>query len=394
MDFSDSDKLIVTKLDDDNGGEDENDADINITSSNANNINNNQLTDKNNLDENSFIKDNEKEVENQEEEEEDQSTDANKQNLLINLDKLLEKHKLYKNQRYDKPKARKSKTKSSKSINLNRELQCNTTTSSDYLLNELVKDMAEFRWQQNQQQQSLNEMNTHVLPVSILRNNPTTDNQQQSEQNYSAPIKTAGKHVEIQTSIRHRNNNNNKRDYDENVTSNRSKSCGAGVTSDRKSRSANDTSSALPNQTTATASSSAIRGFRSVSRSYTSRDDHDRRKKLKSKSHNPSRSSSNVRIINILGKDIIKLPSFLEREIKIKKYFYPLGISGIDCQIDEGMNGCVITKIEDNSACSRDNRLRVGDFLVSVNNEQMRSLSHMSAKSILNRASLTSKDVM
>ena len=88
------------------------------------------------------------------------------------------------------------------------------------------------------------------------------------------------------------------------------------------------------------------------------------------------------------------MPCHLEREIKIKKYFYPLGLSQVDCQVDEGINGCVIVKIDKNSAISRDNRLRAGDYLLSVNNEQMRNLSNSSARSILNRASLTSRDVV
>jgi hypothetical protein len=104
--------------------------------------------------------------------------------------------------------------------------------------------------------------------------------------------------------------------------------------------------------------------------------------------------SASVKIINILGKDIIKLPSHLEREIKIKKNFDPLGIQSVDCQVDEGINGCQVLQIDPNSACGKDKRIRVGDFLLYVNNEQMRNLSNSSAKAILNRASLTSTDVV
>ena len=110
-------------------------------------------------------------------------------------------------------------------------------------------------------------------------------------------------------------------------------------------------------------------------------------------SKNSSRSGS-VKIINILGKEIIKLPTQLEREIKIKKKFDPLGISSVDCHTDEGINGCVVLKIEPNTACAKDNRLKEGDYLLSVNNEQMRNLTNSSAKAVLNRASLTSSDVV
>ena len=79
-------------------------------------------------------------------------------------------------------------------------------------------------------------------------------------------------------------------------------------------------------------------------------------------------------IINILGKEIVKLPVELECEIKIKKKFDPLGIQSVDCLYDEGVNGCLVLRIEPNTACARDNRLKVGDYLLSVNNEQMRNL--------------------
>lgn len=110
-------------------------------------------------------------------------------------------------------------------------------------------------------------------------------------------------------------------------------------------------------------------------------------------SRSSSRSGS-VKIVNILGKEIVCLPSILEREIKIHKKFDPLGISRVDCNIDEGMNGCSVLKIEPNSACARDGRLKCGDFLLSVNNEQMRHLSNSSARAILTRASLISNDVV
>lgn len=110
-------------------------------------------------------------------------------------------------------------------------------------------------------------------------------------------------------------------------------------------------------------------------------------------SRSSSRSGS-VKIVNILGKEIVRLPSSLEREIKIKKKFDPLGIAKVDCSIDEGMNGCCVLKIEPNSACARDGRLKCGDYLLSVNNEQMRHLSNSSARAILTRASLISNDVV
>jgi hypothetical protein len=108
----------------------------------------------------------------------------------------------------------------------------------------------------------------------------------------------------------------------------------------------------------------------------------------------PSRCNSIVKVLNILGTDLVKFPAQLEKEVKIKKNFDPLGIVNVDCFIDHGINGCAILKIEPNSACSKDNTLDCGDYLVSVNNEKMRNLTNSRAKSILNRASLTSSDVL
>ncbi len=140
--------------------------------------------------------------------------------------------------------------------------------------------------------------------------------------------------------------------------------------------------------------------FRSYSRGNKNNPDRSHRSgyltgPFASKAHSccSSRSSS-VKIVNILGKEIIKLPNFLEREIKVRKNFQPLGISSVDCQIDEGINGCTILKIDPNTACAKDNNLKVGDYLLSVNNEQMRNLTNSSAKAILNRASLTCTDVV
>jgi C-terminal processing protease CtpA/Prc len=115
---------------------------------------------------------------------------------------------------------------------------------------------------------------------------------------------------------------------------------------------------------------------------------------LSKNSFNVRSRSSSVKIINILGKEIIKLPLCLEREIKIKKEFKTLGISLVDSNVDEGVNGCCIVKIEKNSACFNDARLQVGDYLIAINNEHLRNVSNSSARAILNRATLTSSEYL
>ncbi len=111
---------------------------------------------------------------------------------------------------------------------------------------------------------------------------------------------------------------------------------------------------------------------------------------------------------------ILRYPKSLEREIKIKKgyddlgkpfgqtdssstqatQFFPLfeGIV-VEADCDEGQNGCKIVAIADNSAVSRDSRLAVGDFILALNNENMRSISSATARLVLKRASLVSTDI-
>jgi hypothetical protein len=109
-----------------------------------------------------------------------------------------------------------------------------------------------------------------------------------------------------------------------------------------------------------------------------------------------SRNSTNgdVKILTILGKEIIKLPTSCEQELKINTRHDSLGIVTVDCSVDEGINGCVVVKLLQGSACHKDGRIQPGDYLLSVNNEQMRNISKSSARAILHRANLTSCDVV
>ena len=99
--------------------------------------------------------------------------------------------------------------------------------------------------------------------------------------------------------------------------------------------------------------------------------------------------------VNILGVEIIKLPSMLERELRIVKRNYEpdLGLI-VDSNYEEGVNGCVVKEIKENSIVKRDNRLRTGDYIRSVNNENMKKITNSIAKSILKRAALVSNDIM
>lgn len=66
----------------------------------------------------------------------------------------------------------------------------------------------------------------------------------------------------------------------------------------------------------------------------------------------------------------------------------------VDSNYDEGLNGCIINEIKDNGAVYKDKRLIIGDYILSVNNENMKKITNSTAKSIIKRASLSSKDIM
>ncbi|XP_065321655.1 multiple PDZ domain protein-like isoform X3 [Gordionus sp. m RMFG-2023] len=85
------------------------------------------------------------------------------------------------------------------------------------------------------------------------------------------------------------------------------------------------------------------------------------------------------------------LPHALERVIKIKKGLLHLGLTlepeGI------GTNGCIVSSVSPDGAIKRDGRVKVGDYITSINNESLRYVTLNQAKSILSRISLISSDI-
>ncbi len=235
-----------------------------------------------------------------------------------------------------------------------------TKLKSNKNLNEMVKDMASFEWNTNQITNSssvnmlakqLSEIVTTKEEAPNVKKQIKFENDDHNDQE-NLPTSTQHNHMNKSRSL---NSTRSYMEYVSDLKENADKNSNKYKISSSKSR-------------------PAIFSSTLVSRS--------------------SSRSSSARIINILGKEIVKLPVELECEIKIKKKFDPLGIQSVDCLYDEGVNGCLVLRIEPNTACARDNRLKVGDYLLSVNNEQMRNLTNSTAKGILNRASLTSNDVV
>lgn len=66
--------------------------------------------------------------------------------------------------------------------------------------------------------------------------------------------------------------------------------------------------------------------------------------------------------------------------------------SGLVVQSEgNGANGCIVQSITENEAVSKDGRLSVGDYLLSVNSESLKYASTTQAKAILRRAGLQSE---
>ena len=82
------------------------------------------------------------------------------------------------------------------------------------------------------------------------------------------------------------------------------------------------------------------------------------------------------------AENIPPLPEALEQEIEISKDADTLGV-----KVEEaGVNGMVVRSVTRGGTLARDGRIQPGDYLVAVNNENMRSLSPSQALAVLRRA--------
>ena len=103
-------------------------------------------------------------------------------------------------------------------------------------------------------------------------------------------------------------------------------------------------------------------------------------------------SSSGSDLIGSATPDAVPpLPAALEQTIRIKKGSDPLGVN-VEV-VDAGVNGVVMTSVTRGGAIHRDGRLRMGDYLISVNHETMRFATNAQARAILRRTQLVSTDI-
>ena len=82
--------------------------------------------------------------------------------------------------------------------------------------------------------------------------------------------------------------------------------------------------------------------------------------------------------------NIPPLPEALEQKIKISKDAETLGVQ-VDIE-EGGVNGMVVRSVTRGGTLARDGRIQPGDYLVAVNTENMRGVSHSQALAVLRRA--------
>ena len=84
--------------------------------------------------------------------------------------------------------------------------------------------------------------------------------------------------------------------------------------------------------------------------------------------------------------DIPPLPVELEQNIKVLKDSDQLGVQ-VDIE-EGGINGLVVRSVNERGTVGRDSRIQPGDYMVKVNGENMRNISHSHALDILRRTQM------
>ncbi|BFZ16568.1 hypothetical protein BsWGS_19608 [Bradybaena similaris] len=89
--------------------------------------------------------------------------------------------------------------------------------------------------------------------------------------------------------------------------------------------------------------------------------------------------------------ELVRISASLERTLHIHKGHLHLGLA-VET-VDKGINGCMVKSIAKPSAVERDGRIRLGDYIVSINNESLRRVTNAQARAIFRRSSLLGSDV-
>ena len=82
--------------------------------------------------------------------------------------------------------------------------------------------------------------------------------------------------------------------------------------------------------------------------------------------------------------DIPPLPKALDQKIKLNKDAEALGLQA-DIE-EDSLNGMIVRSLTKDGTLARDGKIQPGDYLVAVNGENMRNISHSQALAVLRRA--------
>ena len=110
-------------------------------------------------------------------------------------------------------------------------------------------------------------------------------------------------------------------------------------------------------------------------------------------SPSPSPSSASPLLLRspLWASDVVPLPSSLETHLKLPKGPLPLGL-GLET-VEKGVNGMRIATLTPSGAVARHGRVRPGDYLTRLNNENLRCVTRAQSRSILKRANVVGKTV-
>ena len=65
----------------------------------------------------------------------------------------------------------------------------------------------------------------------------------------------------------------------------------------------------------------------------------------------------------------------------------------VDAYVDEGVNGCYVRSLAPTSTNAHQHVLRPGDYILCINNENMKKISNAQARSVIRRASAMGSDI-
>ncbi|KAJ8305992.1 hypothetical protein KUTeg_016537 [Tegillarca granosa] len=108
--------------------------------------------------------------------------------------------------------------------------------------------------------------------------------------------------------------------------------------------------------------------------------------------HSPKMSPiSSPNLMRTLSGGSDSIPISFEKKIKLKRATEQLGV--VVEAVEKGVNGCQIKSISSDGAIAKDGKIKVGDYITTINNESLRRITNAQARAIIRRASLLGTDI-